>query len=75
MPTSAPIEITPVVTTVSKVPIIADDMPTVTVQAKFDWKFWAGIAAAVVAGYVLLSSIGHTARDSDAKRVRRRRWN
>lgn len=35
----------PAGTALVPVPLPADDMPTVTVQSSFDWKFWLGAAA------------------------------
>lgn len=61
----------PVVTTVSKIPT-ADDLPTVTVKASFDWKFWLGIGAAGVALYILFASGQHAARGG--RSTRRRHW-
>ena len=55
MPVSQPVDVlSPVVTTVSALPDPdADNLPTVTVRASFDWKFWAGLA---LAGCLLLGS-------------------
>lgn len=49
-------------TTVARVPEPAEDMPTVTVSARFDWKFWLGIVVAGYAGYLLLKSMQRAAR-------------
>lgn len=38
------------------------DVPTVTVQGRFDWKFWVGIAIAGYALYVLTRSGKRAAR-------------
>lgn len=55
--------LTPVATTVTRLPLARapaeDDLPTVTVQGHFDWKFWAGLAVGAVALYVLFKSMKH----------------
>lgn len=48
----------PVSTSVQRI----DDMPTVTVSGRFDWKFWAGIAAIAAALYILSQSARRAAR-------------
>lgn len=53
----------PVQTTVTRLPVAAeDDMPTVTVQARFDWKFWLGLAVGGYALYILAKSMQRAAR-------------
>ena len=52
----------PVQTTVQRLPVQTDDMPVVTVQGRFDWKFWAGIAAGVLALYIVSQSMRRAAR-------------
>lgn len=44
-----------------------DDIPTVTVRASFDWKFWAFVG---VTAWVLWESIGHMVQ-TDNRRGRR----
>lgn len=51
----------PVTPTVQRIPT-DDDLPTVTVTSRFDWKFWAGIALAGYALYILMRSGKHAAR-------------
>lgn len=51
----------PVRTSVARIPT-DDDMPVVTVQARFDWKFWAGLAVGTYALYILLKSMQRAAR-------------
>lgn len=46
----------PIQTTVTRLPDPADNLPTVTVTARFDWKFWILSAIAAYAIYSLLSS-------------------
>lgn len=61
----------PVQISVSRIPT-PDDTPTVTITSSFDWKFWAGIAAVAVAGYILLRSMGQAARLPTRRRASRR---
>lgn len=46
-------------------PTSADDIPTVTVRASFDWKFWL---LAVGAAWVLWESIGYMTQSEHRKR-------
>ena len=59
MPTYS--QLGPVTPTVQPLPT-EDDMPTVTVIGRFDWKFWAGVALGVYALYILTKSGSRAAR-------------
>lgn len=49
--------------TAQRIPISgAEDMPVITVQARFDWKFWGAIAVGALALYILTKSIKRTSR-------------
>lgn len=52
----------PFTPTVVRLPVPDEDMPTVTVQGRFDWRFWGGVLLAVSAGYILLKSMQRAAR-------------
>jgi hypothetical protein len=53
----------PVQTSVARLPVPADeDMPVVTVQGRFDWKFWAGLAVGAYALFLLAQSMKRAAR-------------
>ena len=39
-----------------------DDLPTVTVQGRFDWKFWVAVGLGVYALYILTQSGKRAAR-------------
>lgn len=43
-------------------PIDADGLPVITVQARFPWKFWAGVAVALLALHALGQSMKRAAR-------------
>jgi hypothetical protein len=45
-------------------PVSADDMPTVTVRASFDWKFWFLLAGAA---WVLWESFEHMTQGEHRK--------
>ncbi len=59
--TSEGIEISPFTPTVTRVPV-TDDLPTVTVQGRFDWQFWFGLAVAGGALWILSRSLKHASR-------------
>lgn len=63
------IEISPVKVTATRVPI-TDDMPTVTVRASFDWKFWAGIAGIAAGLYIFRKSLGFVEPKRMSRRLR-----
>lgn len=42
-----------------------DDIPTVTVRASFDWKFWVFVAGAA---WLLWESVGHMTQGENRKR-------
>lgn len=47
---------------VQKLPLVPDDMATITVRANFDWKFWAALMAGGIALYILSGALKRNAR-------------